>query len=420
MSSRITVIGLGYIGLPTAALFARHGHRVCGVDIRQDVVDAVNAGQVHIVEPRLEDAIQEAVSKGRMNAATDPRPADAFLLAVPTPLGSDHQPDLSYIQQAAQSIAPVLEPGNLVILESTVPVGTTERLSEWLADLRPDLSFPTDAGELADIRVAYCPERVIPGNAMTELVENERVIGGLSNRSTDQAKALYRRIVRGKCHGTDARTAEMCKLVENSARDVSIAFANELSILCDNNGVDVWRLIDLANRHPRINILHPGAGVGGHCIAIDPWFLIAENPEDAQLIHSARCRNQAKPDWVVQKILEKVSQILKSQPGRALSDFRIVCMGLAFKPDIDDLRESPALRITSALGQQGLQVAAVEPHITTLPEELGNLPVNLANPEHAFSNADLVCILVKHSEFSKLVDQIDPDIPVMDFVGLGS
>lgn len=270
MFERISMIGLGYIGLPTAALFAAHGTRVIGVDVSPQVIETVNAGKIHIVEPELAGIVHKAVSDGMLHATLTPEPADAFIIAVPTPFKEGHAPDLSYVQSAATMIAPVLKQGDLVILESTSPIGATEQMAGWLADARPDLSFPQQAGEGADVQVAHCPERVLPGHVVRELVENDRIIGGMSARASEMAVAMYRKVVRGDCVVTDARTAEMCKLTENSSRDVQIAFANELSIICDKFGIDVWELISLANRHPRVNILRPGAGVGGHCIAVDP------------------------------------------------------------------------------------------------------------------------------------------------------
>jgi len=301
MFDRISVIGLGYIGLPTAALFAANGHRVIGVDVAPHVIQTINKGEIHIVEPELDGIVHKAVSKGLLHATLEPEPADAFLIAVPTPFTEDRQPDLSYIESAARMIAPVLETGNLVVLESTSPVGATEQMAAWLSEARPDLSFPQDAGEDADVQIAHCPERVLPGHVVRELVENDRIIGGMSDRASAMATDLYKLVVRGDCITTAARTAEMCKLVENSSRDVQIAFANELSMICDRLGIDVWELIRLANRHPRVNILQPGAGVGGHCIAVDPWFIVASAPEESRLIRMARETNDGKPLWVLEK-----------------------------------------------------------------------------------------------------------------------
>ncbi|KEJ87706.1 UDP-N-acetyl-D-mannosamine dehydrogenase, partial [Sulfitobacter donghicola] len=316
MFKRISMVGLGYIGLPTAALFAAYGTRVIGVDVSPHVVDTINQGEIHIVEPDLAGIVQKAVADGKLSATLTPEPADAFIIAVPTPFKANYEPDLSYIKSAAEMIAPVLEKGNLVILESTSPIGATEQMAKWLAAARPDLSFPQDGGEGADIQVAHCPERVLPGHVVRELVENDRIIGGMTGRASEMAVAMYKIVVQGDCVITNARTAEMCKLTENSSRDVQIAFANELSIICDKFDIDVWELISLANRHPRVNILQPGAGVGGHCIAVDPWFIVSSAPEEAKLIHAARVGNDAKPKWVLQKGREAVIDVLSSDPSR--------------------------------------------------------------------------------------------------------
>uniref|UniRef100_UPI0035A14F2F UDP-N-acetyl-D-mannosamine dehydrogenase n=1 Tax=Glaesserella sp. TaxID=2094731 RepID=UPI0035A14F2F len=293
--NRISVIGLGYIGLPTAAAFALHGVNVIGVDVNQHTVDTINQGKIHIVEPELEVAVHLSVTNGRLIATLTPEPAEAFLIAVPTPFkGDNYEPDLSYIEAASRAIAPVLKKGNLVILESTSPVGATEQMAEWLAHIRPDLTFPQQAGEDSDIRIAHCPERVLPGQVMRELVENDRIIGGMTDKCAEQAVRLYKTFVKGDCIVTNSRTAEMCKLTENAFRDVNIAFANELSIICDRLGINVWELISLANRHPRVNILQPGCGVGGHCIAVDPWFIVNKTPDLAKLIHTARLVNDGK------------------------------------------------------------------------------------------------------------------------------
>src|SRR5688572_5896801 len=339
----VSIVGLGYIGLPTAAMFASKKIKVVGVDINQHAVDTINRGAIHIVEPELDLLVHAAVSQGYLRAATRPEPADAFLIAVPTPFKADHEPDLRYVKAATTSIAPVLKKGDLVILESTSPVGTTEQLAQWLADARPDLSFPHQAAEQADVNVAYCPERVLPGKVVHELVSNDRVIGGMTRRCSQRATELYQAFVEADCIPTSARTAEMCKLTENSFRDVNIAFANELSIICDKLGINVWELIKLANRHPRVNILQPGPGVGGHCIAVDPWFIVDSAPEEARLIRTAREVNNSKPHWVMDKVEEAIEQA--TADGKQGKDLTIAVFGLAFKPDIDDLRESPALDI---------------------------------------------------------------------------
>jgi len=376
----VSVIGLGYIGLPTAAMFAAYGMNVIGVDINQETVDTINRGEIHIVEPELDAIVHKAVNDGKLRAVIQPEAADAFLIAVPTPFlpieseGDIPQPDLKYIEAAAKIIAPVLKKGDLVILESTSPVGTTELVADWLAQARADLTFPKTDGENSDIRVAHCPERVLPGHVVRELVENDRVIGGLTNKCSEQSVGLYKTFVQGECVITNARTAEMAKLTENSCRDVQIAFANELSIICDKLDIDVWELISLANRHPRINILQPGPGVGGHCIAVDPWFIVSKTPEQAQLIHTARKVNDAKPEWVINKVKIVISDFLQANPDKTAKDVTIACYGLAFKSDIDDLRESPALNITKAIARMHVgQTLTVEPNIALLPESLKNL-----------------------------------------------
>jgi UDP-N-acetyl-D-mannosaminuronic acid dehydrogenase len=418
MFRRISMIGLGYIGLPTAALFAARGNRVIGVDVSPHVVDTINAGKIHIIEPELDGIVHKAVTEGMLSATLTPEPADAFIIAVPTPFKEDHVPDLSYIQAAARMIAPVLEKGNLVILESTSPVGATLQMAEWLAEARPDLSFPQTAGDDAEVQVAHCPERVLPGHVVRELVENDRIIGGMSSKATEMATAMYRLVVQGDCIATDAKTAEMCKLVENSSRDVQIAFANELSIICDKFGIDVWELIRLANRHPRVNILQPGAGVGGHCIAVDPWFIVASAPDEARLIRAARVGNDSKPDWVLEKGKQAVIQILAQNPDRAMADIKVACLGLAFKPDIDDLRESPALEITRRFAELGCQILAVEPNIENLPAKLDAKNIRLENLQNAIQNADLVCVLVKHTAFKNIKQNIPNTTKLLDVVGL--
>ncbi len=298
----ISVIGLGYIGLPTAAAFASRQKQVIGVDINQHAVDTINRGEIHIVEPDLASVVKTAVEGGFLRASTTPVEADAWLIAVPTPFKGDHEPDMTYVESAARSIAPVLKKGALVILESTSPVGSTEKMAEWLAEMRPDLTFPQQVGELADVNIAYCPERVLPGQVMVELIKNDRVIGGMTPVCSARASELYKIFLEGECVVTNSRTAEMCKLTENSFRDVNIAFANELSLICADQGINVWELIRLANRHPRVNILQPGPGVGGHCIAVDPWFIVAQNPQQARLIRTAREVNDHKPFWVIDQV----------------------------------------------------------------------------------------------------------------------
>ena len=402
----ISVIGLGYIGLPTAAVIASRRKKVIGVDINQHAVDTINRGDIHIVEPELDIIVHAAVKEGHLRATTEPEPADAFLIAVPTPFkaenGNDHVPDLTYIKAASKAIAPVLKQGDLVILESTSPVGATEQMAAWLAEARPDLSFPQTHGEESDIRVAHCPERVLPGHVVRELVENDRVIGGMTAKCSKAATELYRIFVEGECITTTARTAEMAKLTENSFRDVNIAFANELSIICDKLDINVWELIRLANRHPRVNILQPGPGVGGHCIAVDPWFIVSETPDEARIIRTAREVNDGKPQWVVDKVNEAVGKFLSANPDKTAKDVTIACFGLAFKPDIDDLRESPALKIAEEIVSQhpGI-VLVVEPNIEELPKGKVN-DGRLVDEPAALDAADVVVMLVDHKPFKTI------------------
>ena len=342
----VSVVGLGYIGLPTAAMFASRKKQVIGVDVNQNAVDTINRGEIHIVEPELDMIVHAAVKEGYLKAVTIPEPADAFLIAVPTPFkdnGSEiPEPDLRYIEAASKAIAPVLKKGDLVILESTSPVGATEQMAAWLAEARTDLSFPSFNNEntqlVIDVNIAHCPERVLPGHVVRELVENDRVIGGMTPECSARAIELYKTFVEGDCVVTNARTAEMAKLTENSCRDVQIAFANELSIICDKLDIDVWELISLANRHPRINILQPGPGVGGHCIAVDPWFIVSQTPQHSRLIHTARNVHDSKPQWVIDKVKIAIFDHIKANPNKRLVDVTVACFGLAFKPDIDDLR----------------------------------------------------------------------------------
>ncbi|EGQ7741135.1 UDP-N-acetyl-D-mannosamine dehydrogenase [Vibrio parahaemolyticus] len=399
----ISVIGLGYIGLPTAAMFASRKKKVIGVDVNQHAVDTINQGKIHIVEPDLDMIVSAAVSEGYLKATTTPEPADAFLIAVPTPFlpcneGEVPAPDLSYIEAASKAIAPVLKKGDLVILESTSPVGATEQMAAWLAEARSDLTFPQTHGEQADVNVAHCPERVLPGHVVRELVENDRVIGGMSARCSERSVALYRTFVQGECVVTNSRTAEMAKLTENSSRDVQIAFANELSIICDKLDINVWELIALANRHPRVNILQPGPGVGGHCIAVDPWFIVSKTPEEAQIIHTARKVNDSKPDWVINKVKLAIAEFLQANPDKTAREVTVACYGLAFKPDIDDLRESPAMAITQKIAEMHAgRVIAVEPNIESIPEQLKH--VELMDFDVAPKEADIQVLLVDHKEF---------------------
>ena len=418
MFETISMIGLGYIGLPTATLFASRKKKVIGVDVNQHAVDTINQGKIHIVEPELDVLVQKAVADGWLRATTKPEAADAFLIAVPTPFKDGHQPDLSYIESAAKAIAPVLKKGDLVVLESTSPVGATEQMAAWLAEARADLTFPQQAGEEADVQVAHCPERVLPGQVVRELVTNDRVIGGMTQKASAMAVALYKTFVEGECIVTNARTAEMCKLTENSFRDVNIAFANELSMICDKQGINVWELIALANRHPRVNILQPGAGVGGHCIAVDPWFIVASNPDEAKIIRTAREVNDYKPEWVLEKVKSAIVDVMAKKPGSTIQDIKVACLGLAFKPDIDDLRESPAVDITNNIATLGCSVFVVEPNINNLPDNLCFKNLKLVSLENALKKADVVCIQVKHKQFTssrKIIFDVEKAI---DAVGM--
>ena len=415
--STLSVIGLGYIGLPTAAVFASRKIKVIGVDVNQKAVDTINRGEIHIVEPDLDIVVRSVVSDGYLKATLIPEPADAFIVAVPTPFKDDHAADLRYIEAACKAIAPVLAKGNLVILESTSPVGATEQMAQWLADARPDLSFPQNAGEASDIRVAHCPERVLPGHVLRELVQNDRVIGGMTAACSAAAVALYKVFVKGECVITNARTAEMAKLTENSFRDVNIAFANELSMICDKLDINVWELIALANRHPRVNILQPGAGVGGHCIAVDPWFIVDSCPDYARIIRMAREVNDSKPDWVLDKVKQQLNAWHKANPDAGRKQAKVAVLGLAFKPDIDDLRESPALDIAIALAELGCQLLVAEPNINTLPAALSQPDVVLTDVRSVL-DADIICVLVRHSAFTAITAELASHSAVVDAVGL--
>ena len=406
----ISVVGLGYIGLPTAAIIASRRKKVIGLDVNRNVVDTINKGNIHVVEPGLDIVVHSTVKDGYLCATTRAEPADAFLIAVPTPFKDDHQPDLSYIESAAKSIAHVLKPGDLVILESTSPVGTTEQMADWLAQARPDLTFPQTYGEESDIRIAHCPERVLPGHVVRELVENDRVIGGMTPKCSAAATDLYKIFVEGECIATNVRMAEMCKLTENSFRDVNIAFANELSIICDKLEIDVWELIKLANRHPRVSILQPGCGVGGHCIAVDPWFIVSQTPLQARLIRTAREVNDAKPSVVINEIINRANLI---------NTKKVVALGVTFKPNIDDLRESPALKIVHEILNKGFEVQLVEPNVQVLPERLASTNCELVpslNQIRDFGDK-VVAILVAHQEFIGAAS-ILMEIEALDFCGL--
>lgn len=396
----IAMIGLGYIGLPTACLLAKSGITVSGIDINQSVVDQINRGEIHFVEPGLNVVLKEVTSKGQLKAFTTPQVADVYIIAVPTPFNGHSEPDMTYVEAAALSIAPLLKIGDLVILESTSPVGSTRHLSEMLAEARPDLVFPHQWNQQEDvprIHLAYCPERILPGKALEELVANDRILGGMTSQCAKLAENVYKNFVRGECWQTTAETAEMAKLTENAYRDVNIAFANELSLICDKLNIDVWELIQLANHHPRVNILKPGPGVGGHCIAVDPWFIYHKTPDLAKMIATARAINDGKPDFVLTKIQEAVDDIEKN--GGKVN--KISFLGLTFKPNIDDLRESPALSIVEkwSASRPAYPIAVVEPHIQQLPSSLAGFSnLRLETLEEALSS-DVCVILVAHEDF---------------------
>lgn len=398
--TKVVTIGLGYIGLPTSALIAKNGINVHGVDLNQEVVNTINAGKIHIVEPSLEDVVAQVVKQGFLKASTSIEAGDVYLIVVPTPFKSKNEPDISFVKAATQAVIPFLKKGDLFIIESTSPIGTTEKMMEIIFSERPEL--------LNEIHIAYCPERVLPGNIMHELVHNDRVIGGVNEISTQKAIAFYKQFVNGKLHGTNARTAEMCKLTENSSRDVQIAFANELSLICDKANINVWELINLANKHPRVTILQPGCGVGGHCIAVDPYFIVADYPMESQLIGKAREINNYKSFWCAEKV--KTTKLeFQLKYGRKPS---VAIMGLAFKPNIDDLRESPAKYIAQKVLQdaQNEEFFIVEPNITS------HQVFKLTDYKEAADKADIIVFLVNHKEFQNLV--ISDEKVVLDFCGI--
>jgi len=409
-SKNIVVMGLGYIGLPTASILATKGHQVLGVDVNAEAVDIINQGKIHIVEPGLDILVKSAVNSGNLRASLEPSAADVFIIAVPTPfkVGSDSEdkiPDLSFIEAATETIAPFLSAGNLIILESTSPVGTTELIADIVNKLRPDLAKNEEFGSKQSVFVAHCPERVLPGHIMRELVDNDRIVGGIDKQSGLQAKELYRSFCSGNIYLTDSKTAEMAKLVENSFRDVNIAFANELSLICDKVGINVWELIELANKHPRVNILQPGPGVGGHCIAVDPWFIVAAVPDEARLIRTAREVNDNKPQWVIDKVLSKADRFKAPVIG---------CLGLAFKANIDDLRESPALDITRKLIASGVgEVMACEPNVTHGFDEF-----TLYGLDDVLQKSDILLILVDHEEFIGIDSESLKEKVVIDTRGI--
>jgi len=399
MNPEVVTIGLGYIGLPTSALIASHGTNVLGVDINQSVVDTINEGKIHIVEPDLENIVSKAVSKGNLKASTKACSAEVYLIVVPTPFKGNHEPDISFVEAATKGIIPLLKKGDLYIIESTSPIGTTEKMQKLIFESRPELE--------GAIHIAYCPERVLPGNVMHELVENDRVIGGVNEASTQKAISFYSKHVKGELHGTNARTAEMCKLVENSSRDIQIAFANELSLICDKADINVWELINLANKHPRVNILQPGCGVGGHCIAVDPYFITSDFPLESKIIGTAREVNNYKSFWCAEKIqTEKLK--FELEHGRKP---QVALMGLAFKPNIDDLRESPAKYIV----QKVLQNSNNEQHYIVEPNIDSHSVYKLTDYKQAINKADIVVFLVAHKEFLDL--SISNEKIILDFCG---
>ena len=412
---KICVVGLGYIGLPTAAIIASEKMRVIGLDINEGIVDTVNQGKIHIIEPGLEDAVNKAVLNGFLRATSVPEAADVFIIAVPTPfIGSNHEPNLIFVEQALDSISSVLKKGNLIILESTSPVGTTEMIQSRLIKNRPDLHFSQD-GNQSDVFLAYCPERVLPGNVLNELINNDRVIGGICSHSSNLAAEFYKVFINGDCHITNSRTAEMSKLVENSYRDVNIAFANELALLSKELEINVWELIALANKHPRVNILNPGAGVGGHCLAVDPWFIVNKNPDSALLIKQARLVNDNTPLLIAEDI---INQFLMQKNEMLDSQANIGIFGLTYKPDIDDLRESPAMAIAQILYKKfPNKVYVVEPNISSIDHELyGNLP--LLDQAEALHRCSMAVILVPHSGFKSLFNLSHSSIKILDYCGL--
>ena len=400
MNPEVVIIGLGYIGLPTSALIASHGTNVLGVDVNQKVVDTINQGKIHIVEPDLDKIVSKSVSDGFFKASIKPTSADVYLIVVPTPFKGNNKPDISFVEAATKGVIPLLKKGDLYIIESTSPIGTTEKMEKLIFASRPELE--------GHINIAYCPERVLPGNVMYELVENDRVIGGVNETSTQKAKSFYRKYVKGKLHGTNARTAEMCKLVENSSRDVQIAFANELSFICDKADINVRKLISLANKHPRVNILQPGCGVGGHCIAVDPYFIINDYPTESKIINKAREINNYKSIWCAEKIQNEKLKFELAHARKA----SVALMGLAFKPNIDDLRESPAIFIT----QEVLQNSNNEEHFIVEPNIKLHSSYKLTDYKVALEKADIIVFLVAHNEFKEL--QLANNKIVLDFCGV--
>lgn len=414
-SKNICVVGLGYIGLPTAALLASRGYQVVGVDSNPTIVNSVKSGCAHIAESDLDMLIEASVTSGKLKAATQVEPADIFIVAVQTPVNENKSPDLSAVVAAFDSIAPHLKKGDLIILESTCPVGTTDAMGRRLDEKRPDLAITAVDQASPDVCIAYCPERVLPGQILKELIENDRVVGGITPVSTQKAIEFYQSFIKGQCLATDSKTAEMCKLTENSFRDVNIAFANELSMICDQQGINVWELIKLANHHPRVNILQPGPGVGGHCIPVDPWFIINQFPEQSQLLSSSRAVNDSKLKWVIQKIAEAVEKLQEANKKPL-----IACLGITFKANVEDIRESPALEIVANLAKlYPNQIRVVEPNLNALPERLISQSVQTTTLDQATAEADLLVLLVGHTEFIQLPNATKEQI-VLDFTGLWS
>jgi UDP-N-acetyl-D-mannosaminuronic acid dehydrogenase len=398
----INVVGLGYIGLPTAALLANYGYKVLGTDINKNTVKIINQGKINIVEPDLDSLVEKAVSKNNLKASTSYQSADIYIICVPTPFHENTpipQPNIDHVVSAALGIAKFVKPGDLVILESTSPVGTTQKIQEI---------FKEKGVPIHEIHIAYCPERVLPGNTLTELIQNDRIVGGVNPKATKKVSDFFKTFVKGKVLETNDKTAEMCKLTENSFRDVNIAFANEISIICDKEGINVWDMINISNHHPRVNILQPSAGVGGHCIAVDPWFIVANNPENSKILRSARDVNKEKTDWVIKKIKANVNKLTQKLEKKPI----IACLGLAFKPDIGDLRQSPALKISLTLDSEGYKLLSVEPNI------LSHDKLSIVSLKRAIEQADVIAILVKHKEFinSSLLKNITGK-SILDFCG---
>jgi UDP-N-acetyl-D-mannosaminuronic acid dehydrogenase len=397
---KLAIFGLGYVGLPSAAVFAAAGLEVVGVDVNQRAVDIINSGRAHIVEDGLDDLLAKVVGSGALRATTQAEAANVFAIAVPTPFKAGKVPDLKYVEAATRMIAPHLVPGNLVILESTSPVGSTEQISAWLAEERPDLVFPHQDAEACTINLAHCPERILPGKVLHEVVHNDRVVGGMTPACSQRAVAFYQHAVKGECHVTNARTAEMCKLSENAFRDVNIAFANELSLIADKLGVDVWELIRLTNKHPRVDVLRPGTGVGGHCIAVDPWFIVDSAPREARLIDIARRINDSKPHWVAEKVEEAAARTGKARPV-------VACLGLAYKPDVDDFRESPSVEVVEMLGRTGrFDLLVCEPFASELPHALRLSGARMVSLDGALT-ADVIVFLTAHSQFKGLATRLE-------------